>query len=62
MEEVLVYRITNRLFQKKFKQGRGREGGEGIEFPGVLKKQNVEIPGVLNKIIGISKGDQENIV
>ena len=33
----------NRLFQKKTKNKRGFED---MEFPGVLKKENVEIPGV----------------
>ena len=36
-------------------------GVEDMEFPGVLKKQNVEIPRV-NKKGGISRSDQEKIV
>ena len=33
------------LFQKKSKQGRGG-GVEGMEYPGVLRKNDVEIAGV----------------
>ena len=33
-----------------------------MEFPWVLKKQNVEIPGINKKRSGISRGDQEKIM
>ena len=36
----------NGPFQKKSKHQRTRVGTEDMEFPGVLKKENVEIPGV----------------
>ena len=44
--------IGNELFQKISKQ----EGGWGHGFPGVLKKNHVEIPGVNWKRRGISRG------
>ena len=38
-----------------------KQGVEDKEFPGFLKKQHVEFPGVNEKWSGISKGDQEKI-
>ena len=50
--------ITNGLFQKKSNTG----GVEEMEFPGVLKKEHVEIPGKKKKSSGISMGVQEKLM
>ena len=46
--------------RKKPKQG--GEGVDDIEFPGVLKKEHVEIPGVYQKKGGIFKEDDQEKV
>ena len=45
----------NGLFQKKSKYLSTGAGVEDMEFPGVLKKEHVEIPGVNYKRSGISR-------
>ena len=37
-------------------------GDKDMEFPGILKKEHVEIPGVNSKRSGISSSDQEKRV
>ena len=38
--------FLHQAIPEKEKTGGGGEGGKDIEFPGVLKKQQVEFPGV----------------
>ena len=42
--------------------GGGAEWVEVMEFPGVLKKEHVEIPGVSSKRSGISSSDRGKVV
>ena len=50
--------LSQRVIPEKIQTGRV----EDMEFPGVLKKEHVEIPGVKYKRSGISRDNQEQIM